>query len=156
MWHIIWSRHPPTSPAHQLQHQLELCGGSSHYRPEQKDLHKVTDPDPTDLNKVTLQTSTRPGKHTHIAIEHGNLQWIFPLKLGGFSIVMLIHQRVDSIFISRIKYPTTLKKNNPSVFQRTRTQVFIIAPSHNQLVVIIVINLHATTIKIHQSVTRYY
>ena len=61
--------------------QLELCGGSSHYGPGQKNLHKVTDPDPTDLNKVTLQTRTRPGKHTNIAfdaIEHGNSR-------GGFS-----------------------------------------------------------------------
>jgi hypothetical protein len=88
----------------------------------------VTDPDPTDLNKVTLQTSTRPGKHTQIAIEHGNLQWIFPLKLGGFSIVMLIHQRVDSIFISRIKYPTTLKKKQSVSVSENQTPGFYYCP----------------------------
>ena len=88
----------------------------------------MTDPDPTDLNKVTLQTSTRPGKHTHIAIEHGNLQWIFPLKLGGFSIVMLIHQRVDSIFISRIKYPTTLKKKTIRQCFREPEPRFLLLP----------------------------
>jgi hypothetical protein len=80
----------------------------------------------------------------------------FPIKTGWIfhSYVNSPEGRLHLHFAYQVS--NNLKKNNPSVFQRTRTQVFIIAPSHNQLVVIIVINLHATTIKIHQSVTRYY
>ena len=35
---------------------------------------------------------------TNIAIENGNLYWIYPLKMVWFSIVMLVYQRANILF----------------------------------------------------------
>ena len=69
------------------------------------DLNSLPEAGPNRRTLIRMAACILPGLvNSHIAIEHGHLEWIFPLNMGGFYIVMLVYQRVTHTHRYRITY----------------------------------------------------
>ena len=88
------------------QSTVQVFNGN--YDPSSTEMLNETDEDENKTMVVGLVTKRSPYTlwEFNIAVENGHLQWVFPFKKLGFSIVMLNYQRVHPI-----KIPLNHQKN---------------------------------------------